>query len=331
MTQNIVLFNNKGGVGKTTFNFHLGHALASVGKKILFVDLDPQCNLTTYICSETEILELWHSNRSIYHAIEPLIKGVGDFKPILPHTTNDTNISLLAGDIRLSIFEELLSKSWLESLSGDERGVRITSAIFRLIQNLSNANKYDYVLMDVGPNLGSLNRAVLLSCDYFFVPLVPDMFSLRGLENIGTTFSTWYNEWNDVKDRFMKKQDSTLSIQNGVPIFAGYINLQFNIYRQRATKAWQEWVDKIDPTIIDKLVNIFNELNSDMVLNLNNSSHKLGDFKNYHSLIPMSQTARKPVFNLTYDDGVIGTHQQTVASCKSDFENLANKIIEHIH
>lgn len=43
----IVFFNNKGGVGKTTFTYHIGYALEKIGKKVLFVDADPQCNLTT--------------------------------------------------------------------------------------------------------------------------------------------------------------------------------------------------------------------------------------------------------------------------------------------
>ena len=42
----ISVFNNKGGVGKTTLSFHLAHALAELGHRVLMVDLDPQCNLT---------------------------------------------------------------------------------------------------------------------------------------------------------------------------------------------------------------------------------------------------------------------------------------------
>lgn len=42
----ISLFNNKGGVGKSTLSYHLGCALGVMGKRVLFVDLDPQCNLT---------------------------------------------------------------------------------------------------------------------------------------------------------------------------------------------------------------------------------------------------------------------------------------------
>ena len=66
----IVLFNNKGGVGKTTFLFHLGFALEHLDKKILFVDLDPQCNLTTYLLEESEIENEFQSRKTVYNGIQ---------------------------------------------------------------------------------------------------------------------------------------------------------------------------------------------------------------------------------------------------------------------
>lgn len=52
LMKSIVFFNNKGGVGKTTFTYHIGFALEQAGKKILFVDADPQCNLSSHLCDE---------------------------------------------------------------------------------------------------------------------------------------------------------------------------------------------------------------------------------------------------------------------------------------
>jgi cellulose biosynthesis protein BcsQ len=55
----ISIFNNKGGVGKTTLTFHLAHALAELGHKVLVIDLDPQCNLSIYSLPVEEIQKIW--------------------------------------------------------------------------------------------------------------------------------------------------------------------------------------------------------------------------------------------------------------------------------
>lgn len=330
MVKKIVLFNNKGGVGKTTFLFHLGYALEKLGKKILFVDLDPQCNLSSSICTDDEITRIWDTQNSIYHAVEPLIIGTGDIKTIKPHIVNNRNIKLIVGDLRLSEYEELLSTAWVESLAGNEIGFRRMSSILRIIENMSASNEIDYVLIDIGPNLGSLNRCVLLSCDYFLVPLVPDLFSFRGLENIGTTFKKWIGDWEGASDRF-KKQNKTLSfpIQNGMPKFAGYINQQFNIYRGKETKAWKFWTDKVPEKIQKNIIDKLKEINPDLIIDLNEGSHKLGNFKSYHSLAPLSQKKRKPIFELDSKD-VVGVHKSNAENCGDEFSEFAKKIIRNL-
>jgi chromosome partitioning protein len=323
MTKKITLFNNKGGVGKTTFLFHLGCSLEKMDKRILFVDLDPQCNLTSYIMTDDEIEEKINRESTIYNAVKPLISGEGDYKKITPFKKKDKDIFLITGDIGLSEFEDILSESWTNVLAKKERGFRIVSTINRIIDSIAGENQIDYILIDIGPNLGSLNKTVLLGCDFFFIPVIPDLFSIRGLQNIGKTFVKWINEWkiatNEIKLPF--------SIQKGKPCFSGYITQNFNIYRKDPTRNWAKW-DKIIPEIIDKkIIKPFKNIDNSLIKDLNNGSFLLGDFKNYHSLAPCSQRLNKPIFDLTSkDEGVNSGYNSSIKNCKVEFEDIANKV-----
>lgn len=320
----IVFFNNKGGVGKTTFIQHLGYALEKQGKKVLFIDADPQCNLTAYLCSVEEIDTFWKSRTSIYYVVQPLISGIGDFDTrITPYQIKGRNIWLLPGDILLSEFEQFLSERWVDVLAGRENGFRVTSAIYRFIENWANANHIDYVLVDVGPNLGALNRTVLLGCDYFIVPMLPDLFSLRGLSNLGITFVRWMTEWKDAMSRF---QNRPFKLQNGKPVFAGYVTAHFNIYRKRMTKAWENWNSQIPERIKIDIIEKLRNFDKSLVVQLNGDKYYLGDMKNYHSLMPKSQNVHKPIFELNSKDGVIGSHANSVKECGKIYETFAKKI-----
>ena len=59
--KSVALFNNKGGVGKTTLTFHLAHMAARLGHRVAVLDYDPQCNLTAVFLGEDELAELWQS------------------------------------------------------------------------------------------------------------------------------------------------------------------------------------------------------------------------------------------------------------------------------
>lgn len=321
--KSVVFFNNKGGVGKTTFTYHIGYALERIGKKILFVDADPQCNLSTHLCDDEVInLEWGEKGNSIYKAVEPIVAGSGDVKFVQPHKIPNRNIWVLIGDLLLSDFETELTNGWTQLLAGMERGFRVTSAIYRVIETFCEKQDIDYVLIDIGPNMGALNRAILLGCDYYFIPVVPDMFSLRGTQNIGRIFATWILNFQLSLER---TKLSDFACVKGMPKFCGYISQQFNRYRKKETKAFINWGEQI-PKAIDEY--IVAPLSTDALkkyeLVQKKSDYKFAEFRNYNSLIPMAQSSQKPIFELTSKDGVIGGHISYVNECKAEFEEIAN-------
>ena len=80
-----------------------------------------------------------------------------------------------------------------------ERSFRVETAFARLIDHAAKKHGADYALVDVGPNLGAINRAALIACDYFVAPLAPDLFSLQGIVNLGPDHSAMARRWQDRK------------------------------------------------------------------------------------------------------------------------------------
>lgn len=106
MARILSVFNNKGGVGKTTYMFHIAHVLCWRGQRVLMVDCDTQGNLTNYCLSDAEIATAWApGGNSIYRVVEPIVRGTGDIRtpdPVkLQHSTGDGEIFLVPGDLRL--------------------------------------------------------------------------------------------------------------------------------------------------------------------------------------------------------------------------------------
>lgn len=115
-------------------------------------------------------------------------KGLGYSDRIEPEKSSEFGVDLLIGNPKLSRQEDFLARDWNDMLAGSERGMR-TSLIFK--DMLNKLPKYDFVVIDMGPSLGAINRAVLLASDYFITPMSSDIFSILALENIGDRLVEW--------------------------------------------------------------------------------------------------------------------------------------------
>jgi cellulose biosynthesis protein BcsQ len=322
--KSIAVFNNKGGVGKTTLLCNLAAFLAlEKGKKVLVIDADPQCNATqlTFTDDETEDLYEKDDASTIYSIIHPLSLGKGYNKHVSTKKRADFGFDILIGDPRLSLKEDLLARDWSSGLGGEGRGIR-TGYLFSEL--LTRCAQYDYVFFDVGPSLGSINRSVLLACDYFVSPMTIDIFSLKAVENIRISIETWKKQLATALDNLQDKDALPDGITQEMRIrFAGYVTQQYKARTDGlgglvAVKAYERIMKKVAPVIktnfVDKLQPDFSKL-----------KYQLGTIPNLFSLIPMAQFARRPIFALRSSDGVRGAHFSKVKESYDLFESIAER------
>jgi cellulose biosynthesis protein BcsQ len=220
----ISIFNNKGGVGKTTLTFHLAHALAVMGYKTLIIDFDPQCNLTILGMAEETLHEIWAveddfvddfdrarqktsqqsfdaiigATRSIHFLLKPTEDGTAEIGKLSPPFRLAQNLDLIPGRLTMHLYEDKISKLWSEVYQGEPQAIRTVTKIRDLSQAYSRAYQYDYVIMDTSPSLGAMNKVIISTTDGFLIPCMPDMFSLYGIRNIGNALAVWKKQFDTI-------------------------------------------------------------------------------------------------------------------------------------
>lgn len=154
----ITIANQKGGVGKSTTAASLGAGLKMLGNTVLFIDLDPQVNLTTALGADVNNLTVYDvlKTKDINEAIQ---------------TVEDKDI--ISGD-------RMLSNADIEfNLPGRE---------YKLQKALKNLKKqYDYIIIDTPPALGMLTVNALTASDYVIIPAEADVSSIQGVSQLNDT------------------------------------------------------------------------------------------------------------------------------------------------
>jgi chromosome partitioning protein len=321
----IAFFNHKGGVGKTSLVYHLAWMYFDLGLKVIAADLDPQANLTVAFLDEDRLEEVWEGNdinqyHTVFQCLKPLLSGADDIATPTLEVIED-GLSLLMGDLQLAGVEDELSVQWSDCLDRKEQAFRVISAFWRILNQAASNASADVVLVDLGSNLGTINRAALIASDYVVVPLSLDLFSSQGLKKLGPTVRRWRAEW---QERIPKNPVSGLALPSGKMQPTGYVILQQAIRFDRPVRALQKWMEQIPYTYNTEVLQKQNEPD----LTPLNDSNRLALLKQYPSLMPMAQESRKPIFHLKPADGAIGAHTSAVRGVYKDFKELAQKIAD---
>ena len=343
--KSIAFFNNKGGVGKTTLVCNLAHYLSTVqGKRVLVIDLDPQCNTTQLILSAERCASLYWPDEAyaeaiagdgvwdelqrvdtIYDAVRPLEEGEGRpgvVSPV-PASQNRFEVDLIPGHPRMSVFEDKASQWFSEATAGDIAGLRKTLWLTTILEAFNS--EYDVILFDLGPSLGALNRSVLAASDYFVTPMGADIFSVVALRNI----AEWLNHWARLYKQGVHLCETSnpgattrfsipahLRIESG---FAGFTVQQYSTVtirgERRATVAYDQILNQIPTQVTTHLLQLAPAGSTIDAL-------KLGDVPNLRSLVPLAQSANAPLAGLTSRDGLTGGQY----SQQKSYTELINRV-----
>jgi chromosome partitioning protein len=330
-TKKLVFFNNKGGVGKTTLVYNMGVKFAEMGYKTVLVDLDPQCNLSRLSLGDVFEENLFSNlQKSIYSVLHGIVMGGADIDTTVQFEKVGAtdNLFILPGSLKLSEYENSLISSYGEAAQGMERGFFVTSAIDRFLSEKGLAEDIDIFIIDTSPNLNLLNRVIFLGSDYFITPMMPDGFSVQGIENLGTTFEQWKDNWKKTARVLAKdKGIAHNKVLDGEGLFIGYIVNSYNQYSKKPIKNNEEWIAKI-PGFVKQYLS---EKHCRNGLVEKSWKKELALIKDYGQLSPLSQISSKAIFNLDPKidcfDGAEGT-KESLAQSKEEFAVLANSVLE---
>lgn len=322
----MAFFNHKGGVGKTTLTINVAYALVDLGFRVMMVDADPQCNLTSFFLSEKQLDDLLGESDepgggTIWSAIKPVVDGKGPIKPVLAYEI-ENGLFLAAGDVLLADYEEELPAAWTGSFARKERDYDVTCALSRASREMGLRYEADVIIFDVGPNVGPLNRTILLDADFFTTPVAADLFSLRALTTVGRAVGRWITDWKTIRGLASATDRKTLLA--GTPEYIGYVTSAYKVLSGRTSTAPHEfWEKKIAPRVSSRVVDVLRLIDSSLVPH---ASNKLAAIKNFHSLAPQAQTLRVPIGRLK--GHVNSGYNAQVLEAAAEFEALAREIVK---
>ena len=327
-SKKLIFVNNKGGVGKTTMAFNCAVSFAKEGYKTVLIDLDPQCNLTRLAMGDEYYQKTLFSSqeKTVYDVLRGVIDGGADidlsvnFMPVNAYP----NLSLLKGDINLSAYEALLINAYGQAAAGQQIGYFQTSAIDRFLREKGLHEEVDIFIIDTSPSLGLLNQMIVLGGDYFIVPMMPDAFSVQGIENLGTVYEKWKTLWR-VTAKALSGGTETKFVLPGDPLFIGYVVNSYNVYGKQPIADHRAWMEKIP----EKVKTFLSEKHCRNGLVQASWRNPLQIIQDYGRIPAKCQELGTAIFDLDpelIDARQIGT-KENIEKAKEEFVALSNAIL----
>ncbi|MFM8330914.1 MAG: ParA family protein [Candidatus Methylumidiphilus sp.] len=343
MAIQISLFNHKGGVSKTTTAFNLGWMLADKGKRVLLVDCDPQCNLTGMVLGfkgSDDFASIYNASgvRNIRDGLAPAFESrPAAIEPVIcEKIPGQKNMLLIPGHIGLAEYEVTLGIA--QELSGSLVTLQnLPGSLHHLFKITAERYDIDYILVDMSPSLGPINQNLLMTSDYFIVPMAPDYFSVMATDSLASVLPKW-KAWADQAQNLPALQKATYPFPKINPRFLGIIIQKYRIREKNTpSKAFDQWIEEIEKGVKNKLVPALGNcgmlLPEDAYASIGAMpGNLLLQMSDFNGLIALSQKYKVPIFGLNDDQleqtGIVLVRtKRSMEKFKKLFSEGANKII----
>jgi len=301
VAKRVVLFNHKGGVSKTTTVYNLGWMLADQGNRVLMVDADPQCNLSSLILGDdfdAYYLDPATRLQNIKDGVAPAFTGKPTpIQPVLCKSpVRQPGVRLLAGHATLSEYDASLT--FAQTTNALATLQNLPGAFHELIRQVEDANQIDYTIIDLNPGLSAINQNLFLNSDYFLIPTNPDPFSIMALQTLATILPRWAS-WKVANEAAFL--DSAYPLRPGLPKFAGTVIQRFNVRRGVAAAPYRDNIGEIKTVTQERLYPALRTAGLTLPDNvypaaLRNDGFCLDEVPDFGALLPRSQEAGVPVF-----------------------------------
>lgn len=339
----IAVFNHKGGVSKTTTSFNLGFGLAKKGKKVLMVDTDSQCNLTLYsmgfekysaYCEEKNVNNIYDCLVPAYKSQPRLIEPAECYKLSDDLFLLPGNLDFTENEVQLGIAMQLSSAlGSMENLPG---------ALNYLVDITAEKYGIDYVIFDMNPSLSAINENVLISSDYFMVPMSPDYFSIMAVNSLSRVLPLWERWAKSARTAFA---NATYKLPTKTPIFLGYTVNDFNLSHGAPQKSFKGFINRISDNVSNVLfpkleqegmtlprekyeIAYDNMVKKFHVNDINYSDpFCIAQISNFNKLIAISNETSTPIFDIKLNNPTDG-QLRTLGWFRKLYEVMAERIIE---
>ena len=245
------------------------------------------------------------------------------------------NMHLLAGHIGLAEYEVTLGIA--QQLSGSLLTLRnLPGSIYHLFTLTAEEYDADIILVDMSPSLGPINQNLLMTSDFFIVPMAPDYFSVMATDSLASFLPKWA-DWAAHANSLSVLKEAEYPFPEKNPKFLGTIVQKFRLREEAPSAAFQQWIDKITEKVKTKLLPVLG--NKGMLLpekTYKDANVDIGQpliqMSDYNSLIALSQEHQAPVFDLTDEQIgrtgiVLETTRKSMLHFREKYSEVADRII----